>query len=186
MALSYLIDRATRRDIRSLIGQGLLLSGVFLFIPILGNMIAIALSGLKDLLFLTVIFIPFWLIGLAGTTYNLGRLWGFFPPQPKNLRTWVAKRRGKIIARADIRYKLGYALLETLYVAPDFRGQKIGTSLVRRLAREEIKPLYVRSPHKTIEFYENLDFMVAPLEDLPLDLRPHQSRGTGKYMVHLG
>jgi|GEM_PF-2503657 len=185
MALTYWIDRATRRDIKSLIGQGLLLSSIFLLIPLFGNMIAIALSGLKDLLVLTLIFMPFWLIGIAGTTYNLGRLWGFFPSQPKNIGTWVAKRKGKIIARADIRYKAGYSLLETLYVAPNFRGQKIGTSLVRRLILEENKPLYVRSPYKTIEFYKNLDFMIVPHEDLPTDLRTTQSRGRDRYMVLL-
>jgi len=178
MTLTYMIDRATRRDIRSLVCQGLTVSCIFLLIPILGNMVAIAFTGLKDLLFLTLIFTPLWLIGLAGTVYNLGRLWGFFPCQPKDLRTWIAKRRGKIIARADIRYKSGYSVLETLYVAPDFRGQKIGTSLVRRLAMEERRPLYVQSPRRTIEFYKNLDFMVVPHEDLPKELKLHPPRRT--------
>lgn len=185
MALTYWIDRANRRDIRSLIGQGLLLSSIFLLIPIVGNMLAIALSGLKDLLLLTVVMVPFWLIGIAGTTYNLGRLWGFFPSQPSDMQTWVAKRHGKIIARADIRQRRGYSLLETLYVAPDFRRQKIGSSLVRRLSREAPNPLYVQSPRRTVEFYRNLDFMIVPIEDLPSDLRGQASRGANRYMVLL-
>jgi GNAT superfamily N-acetyltransferase len=177
------IEQISTGDMRKLIEIAAFRCLIILLASIVSSVVAIFQAGLQGMLIFLLFWSPIWILGIIGTVYNFGRLYGLFPMQPKGIKTWVAKSQEKTIAWADVSQNQTYSVLESLYVETDFRGKGIGSSLVQCLAEEVCKPLYVQSSHYESRFYKRLGFVVVSRKDLPAKLIWSNPVGALKNMV---
>lgn len=130
-----------------------------------------------------LIIILFLILCIFAFTYNLGRLLGLLPKQPRNVHTWVAIYMNERIGWADVDSQGNYSVLAVLCINKGFRRRGVGTLLVQTLAEAEIKPLYVQPEHHVVSFYEKLGFTSVNHRNLPPQLQELNRWFGSKYMV---
>ncbi|MBD2196449.1 MULTISPECIES: GNAT family N-acetyltransferase [Calothrix] len=160
-----IIRKATVQDLRKKI-----IESVNYCIVILISILIISffiISYFADAWILLIVFILPLILALVSITYNLGRLQGKFPIQPREITSWVAIYQGKVIGWVDINTQKDYSILENIRIKPNLRRKRIGYLLIQTLSHEIIKPLYVQSSSHSVAFYESLGFTEVSQKDLP-------------------
>ena len=80
----------------------------------------------------------------------------------------VAEDGNRIIGCVRIKNVGGYSLAASLAVLPNYRKKGIGTTLIEKIMKEDIKkPVYLFSNKKNEEFYKKFGFEIVETEDLP-------------------
>jgi N-acetylglutamate synthase-like GNAT family acetyltransferase len=118
---------------------------------------------------------------IVGLTAALGLTW------LSNLLTrdwsnyWVIECEGKVVACVKLYCYQHYSMLYSLFVALPWRHRGLGSYLVRSLATQVSKPLYLVCLPERVGFYTRLGFqVVTDLDEVPfvkrhLDLSNPQS-----------
>ena len=112
-------------------------------------------------------------IAIAATILFLG-LWTtkrIHLRQIKEYSFWVACCQGRIIGRAVTIPKEHYTLLTILYIAPEHRGQRVGSHLLWHCLQEAKRPVYLICYRQLQAFYRRLGFATIPSLSLPSDLK---------------
>ncbi len=102
--------------------------------------------------------------------YIIGVCARVFPIKPKNLHIWFAIYNDEVIGIANISKQNSYSILEKLHINYYYHRKGVGALLVKTLASEEIKPLYVL-PVDAIGFYKKLGFTPVNNTGLPQLIR---------------
>jgi GNAT superfamily N-acetyltransferase len=77
----------------------------------------------------------------------------------------VIEHRGRIVAYCRLNCRAHDSGLTDVFVSPRYRGQGIGSMMVRQVATEAPKPLYLHSFKNKVGFYTRLGFV--PVGDRP-------------------
>jgi GNAT superfamily N-acetyltransferase len=77
----------------------------------------------------------------------------------------VIEHRGRIVAYCRLNCRAHDSGLTDVFVSPRYRGQGIGSMMVRQVAAEAPKPLYLHSFKNKVGFYTRLGFV--PVGDRP-------------------
>ncbi|MBD2303498.1 GNAT family N-acetyltransferase [Nostoc sp. FACHB-87] len=94
------------------------------------------------------------------------------PTQMRWQQFLVIEYHGRLIAFGQIRNYYIAQELGSLYVAPNFRNQGLGSFLVENLVNEAIQPLYLKCvKRELIEFYIKCGFTPVLFEELPCPLK---------------
>lgn len=91
--------------------------------------------------------------------------------QPKKYSFWVACCQNRIIGQAVTIPKGHYTLLTILYIAPEHRGQRVGSHLLWHCLQEVKRPVYLICHHQLQTFYRRLGFVSVPSLSLPNELK---------------
>lgn len=89
---------------------------------------------------------------------------------------WVIQHHNRLVACAKLRCYEHYSLLHDVYVTPEWRSRGLGSHLVKYLAKQATKPLYLTCFPKLTQFYLRLGFtpvstrMLSPLIQFDLGI----------------
>ena len=114
--------------------------------------------------------LPFLIAGAVGPL----SLWitkQIFLRQPKKYSFWVACCPNRIIGQAVTIPKGNYTLLTILYIAPEHRGQRVGSHLLWHCLQEVKRPVYLICHNQLQTFYRRLGFVAVPSLSLPNELK---------------
>ncbi|MBD2452345.1 GNAT family N-acetyltransferase [Nostoc sp. FACHB-152] len=94
------------------------------------------------------------------------------PTQMKLQQFLVIEYHGRLVAFGQLRNFPLAQELGSLYVAPNFRNQGLGTFLIENLIIEATKPLYLKCVKKELmSFYTKRCFVTVDYQDLPNSLK---------------
>jgi N-acetylglutamate synthase-like GNAT family acetyltransferase len=79
---------------------------------------------------------------------------------------WVVEHKGRLIGCAKLCHHKHYSTLYNVLIAAHWRRQGVGTNLVRRVAQEARKPLYLACRPEHIAFYRRVGFEQVPIRAL--------------------
>lgn len=91
--------------------------------------------------------------------------------QIKGYSFWVACYQGRIIGRAVTIPQEQYTLLTILYIAPEHRGQRVGSHLLWHCLQEAKIPVYLVCYRHLQPFFRRLGFVSVPSLSLPDELK---------------
>jgi N-acetylglutamate synthase-like GNAT family acetyltransferase len=74
---------------------------------------------------------------------------------------WIVSYRGKVIAYVRIYEYHKHLMLMNLHVTRQYRLRKVGSSLIKHLATEYAKPIYVLPTSSSWNFYTRIGFVLA-------------------------
>jgi amino-acid N-acetyltransferase len=80
---------------------------------------------------------------------------------------WLIECNSHLVAYGAVSSYKTHSVISNLYVNPAWRGQGLGSSLIRHLIGQATRPLYLVCKPKMIQFYENFGFVPAPWHELP-------------------
>lgn len=95
----------------------------------------------------------------------------FLHPDSKQGVFWVACYQGQIIGRAVTIFDQHYTLLTTLYMAPEHRGQGVGSHLLWHCLQQANRPVYLVCHRQLQAFYRRLGFATASRLSVPDKLK---------------
>jgi N-acetylglutamate synthase-like GNAT family acetyltransferase len=112
-----------------------------------------------------------WAIGLRlllgiGAIVGIGALSPVFRVSVDWHQFWVVEYRGRLIGCAKLCHHKHYSTLYNVLIAAHWRRQGVGTNLVRRVAQEARKPLYLACRLEHIAFYHRVGFEQIPIRAL--------------------
>lgn len=94
------------------------------------------------------------------------------PTQIRWSQFWVIECEGRIVACGQLRCFPGAQELGSLVVAPAWRGQGLGSYLVKYLIQQATQPLYLEClGSKLAQFYTRFGFVPVSWTELPRSLK---------------
>lgn len=94
------------------------------------------------------------------------------PTQIRWSQFWVIECNQRIVACGQLRCFLGAQELGSLVVAPPWRGQGLGSYLVKHLIQQATQPLYLEClGSKLVSFYTQFNFVPISWQELPQPLQ---------------
>lgn len=94
---------------------------------------------------------------------------------PTNLhwsQFWVIQYEEQIVAIGRLRNLINAQELASLFVAPTWRSQGLGTYLAQHLIKQATQPLYLKCrADKLVPFYSRLGFVPVSWQTLPKSLK---------------
>ncbi|UBF25412.1 GNAT family N-acetyltransferase [Kovacikia minuta CCNUW1] len=94
------------------------------------------------------------------------------PTQLRWSQFWVIEHEKQVIACGQLRSFPKAQELGSLVVAPQWRGQGLGTYLTQHLIQQATQPLYLEClGKKLVQFYTRLGFVPVPWQELPPSLK---------------
>ena len=95
------------------------------------------------------------------------------PTQLRWQQFWIIEYYGCLVAFGQLRNFHLAQELGSLFVAPDWRNQGLGTFLIEHLVAQATQPLYLKClKHPLVIFYKRRGFAPVNFEDLPPSLKP--------------
>jgi N-acetylglutamate synthase-like GNAT family acetyltransferase len=98
---------------------------------------------------------------------------------------WVIEQNGHIVACGKLCEYVTYSMLYNILVLPENRHQGLGSALVKHLAGQATKPLYLACYPNRIGFYTRLGFVQMRSSDLSPMLRHELGISTRPEIVPL-
>ncbi len=94
------------------------------------------------------------------------------PTQLRAQQFWLIECNGQMVAFGQLRFFPGAQELGSLVVAPTWRGQGLGTFLVKHLVQEATQPLYLECCGSRLAiFYTRFGFVSVSWKELPRPLK---------------
>lgn len=109
------------------------------------------------------------------------------PTQLRWSQFWVIEHRGKVIACGQLRQFKQAQELGSIVVAPNWRGQRLGTYLTKLLIQQATQPLYLECLGSQLAtFYQRFGFEPITWHQLPPSLQGKFGLSTlGKHLLRL-
>lgn len=135
---------------------------------LLGSLGIVGTIGVLDPKFRSLLHLLVGPISIVGLGLSLSLLLGL---EREWMQYWVIESEKSLVACAKLQRQDNYSVLYDLYVIPAWRGQGLGSYLVKSLEHQANKPLYLACLPARLPFYTRLGFSQIPPKRLPFFLQ---------------